>query len=156
MGDQPGPYGQKMRSHAARDSFFIFAKRSYAARRSFFWTKLRSHAGGVRFSSDRPHLVDLDWSVWTGLSGPVCLDPVCLDPVCLDSVCLDPVCLDLSNLFSRALLPTTRLEAHPPHSYPHLRGVIYVYTRTRMHAQVRVHVAYFVTPGCQHTGWSLI
>ena len=55
--DQPGPYGQKMRSHAARDSFFIFAKRSYAARRSFFWTKLRSHAGGVRFSSDRPHLV---------------------------------------------------------------------------------------------------
>ena len=78
-------------------------------------------------------LVCLDWSVWTGLSGPVCLDPVCLDPVCLDpvcldlvcldSVCLDPVCLDLFNLFSRALLPTTRVEAPPPHSYPHLRGV---------------------------------
>ncbi|MEC9173050.1 MAG: hypothetical protein VYC97_10670, partial [SAR324 cluster bacterium] len=44
---------------------------------------------------------------------PVCLDPVCLDPVCLDSVCLDPVYLDLSNLLSRALLPTTRLEAPP-------------------------------------------
>ena len=63
-------------------------------------------------------LVCLDWSVWTGLSGPVCLDPVCLDPVCLDPVCLDPVCLDpvcldLSNLLSRALLPTTRLEAPP-------------------------------------------
>ena len=68
-------------------------------------------------------LVCLDWSVWTGLSGPVCLDPVCLDPVCLDpvcldpvcldSVCLDPVCLDLSNLLSRALLPTPRLEATP-------------------------------------------
>ena len=68
-------------------------------------------------------LVCLDWSVWTCLSGPVCLDPVCLDPVCLDpvcldpvclnSVCLDPVCLDLSNLLSRALLPTTRLEAPP-------------------------------------------
>ena len=95
-----------------------------------------------------PHLVGMNWSVWTGLSGPVCLDPVCLgpvcldlvcldpvclgpvcldpvcldpvcldpvclDPVCLDSVCLDPVCLDLSNLLSRALLPTTRLEAPP-------------------------------------------
>ena len=42
---------------------------------------------------------------------PVCLDPVCLDPVCLDSVCLDPIYLDLSNLLSRALLATTRLEA---------------------------------------------
>ena len=36
----------------------------------------------------------LDGSVWTGLSGPACLDPVRLDPVCLDPVCLDPVCLD--------------------------------------------------------------
>ena len=95
-------------------------------------------------------LVCLDWSVWTALSGtvcldpgcvdPVCLDPVCLDPVCLDSVCLDPVCLDLSNLLSRALLPTTRLlplllsssallppprlpPSPTPHSYPLLRGV---------------------------------
>ena len=97
----------------------------------FFLTKLRSHAGGVRFSSDRPHLVGLDWSVWTGLSGPVCLDPVCLDPVCLDSVCLDPVCVALFNLFSRALLTTTRVEAPPPHSYPHLRGVL-VYERLRI------------------------
>ena len=156
MGGQPGPYGQQMRSHAARDSFFMFAKRSHAAWGSFFKTKLHSHAGGARFSSDRPHLVGLDWSVWTDLSRPVCLDrpvwirsvwiglpgwaPVCmdpvyLDPVCLDpmsldpvfldSVCLDPVCLDLSNLLSHALLPTTRLGARPPQSYPHLRGVVY-------------------------------
>ena len=79
-------------------------------------------------------LVCLDRSVWTGpvcldpvCLDPVCLDPVCLDPVCLGSVCLDPVCLDLFNLFSRALLPTTRVEAPPPHSYPHLRGVLYIY-----------------------------
>jgi hypothetical protein len=50
-----------------------------------------------------PHLVGLNWSVWMGLSGPVCLDlvclvcldPICLGPVCLDPVCLDPVCLGL-------------------------------------------------------------
>ena len=126
---------------------FHFCKALPCSVALIFLTKLRSHAGGVRFSSDRPHLVGLDWSVWTGLSGPVCLDrsvwtglsgpvcldpvcldpvcldPVCLDPVCLDSVCLDPVCVALFNLFSRALLPTTRVEAPPPHSYPHLRGV---------------------------------
>jgi hypothetical protein len=49
---------------------------------------------------------------------------MCLDPVCLDSVCLDPVCLDLSNLLSRARLPTTRLEAPP--LTPPLRGVTYL------------------------------
>ena len=64
---------------------------------------------------------------------PVCLDPVCLDPVCLDSVCLDPVCLDLSNLLSRALLPTTRLEAPPSllsasaGCYVSLSPYIYIY-----------------------------
>ena len=35
-GAQPGPYGQQMRSRAARDSFFMFAKRSHAAWGSFF------------------------------------------------------------------------------------------------------------------------
>ena len=30
-----------------------------------------------RFSSERPSVVDLDWSVWE----VVCLDPVCLHPV---------------------------------------------------------------------------
>ena len=67
-------------------------------RGAHFLTKLHSHAGGARFSSDRPHLAGLDWSVWTDLSGPVSgpvrLDPVRLDPVCLDPVCLGPVCLD--------------------------------------------------------------
>ena len=125
-----------MRSHAARDSFFIFAKRSHAAWRSFFLTKLRSHAGGVRFSSDRPHLVGLDWSVWTGLSGPVCLDRTGLSGSGLSGsglsgsglsgFRLSGSCLDLSNLFSRALFTTTRVEAPPPHSYPHLRGVLYI------------------------------
>ena len=47
--DQPRPHGQKMHSHAAWDSFFMFAKRSHAAWRSFSLTKLRSHAGGASF-----------------------------------------------------------------------------------------------------------
>ena len=47
--DQPRRHGQKMRSHAAWDSFFMFAKRSHAAWRSFSLTKLRSHAGGASF-----------------------------------------------------------------------------------------------------------
>ena len=89
------------------------------------------------------HPIGPIWWVGTGLSGRVCLGPVCLEPVCLDPVCLGPVCLDpvrldpdcldpvcldpvcqdsvrldpvslkLSNLLSRILLPTTRLEAHP-------------------------------------------
>ena len=62
---------------------------------------------------------------------PVCLDPVCLDPVCLDSVCLDPVCLDLSNLLSRALLPTTRLEA-PPLTPIRICGVLYILYKEEM------------------------
>ena len=105
---------------------FHFCKTLPCSVALIFLTKLRSHAGGIRFSSDRPHLVGLDWSVWTDLSGPVsgpvCLDPVRLDPVCLDPVChgsglsgfrLSGSCLDLSNLFCR-----TAPSFPPPASKP--------------------------------------
>ena len=121
MGGQPGPCGQQMRSHAARDSFFMFAKRSHAAWRSFFLTILHSHAGGARFSSDRPHLVGLDWSVWTDLSGPVCLDrsvwirSVWIRSVWIRSVWVRSVWIPSVWILSGSL---QSLFPHPPSQHP--------------------------------------
>ena len=89
------------------------------------------------------HPIGPIWWVWTGLSGLICLDRSVwtglsgsgpsgsglsgsgLSGSGLSGFRLSGSCLDLSNLFSRTLLPCTRVEAPPPHSYPHLRGVMY-------------------------------